>query len=58
MLVRCVQLRDLVTPAGTDPTLPGRILAGLGAGLIGISFAQPTDLVKVCVCAVGTFDFI
>ena len=45
-----VPVRDLITgplPEGVNPTVPQKILAAMATGTIGISVANPTDLVKV-----------
>ena len=51
-----VPVRDMITgplAPGQNPTLIQKILAGMTTGAIGISVANPTDVVKVRLQAQG-----
>ena len=46
-------VRDFYNPQGGDPSLIKKILAGLTTGAIGITVANPTDVVKIRLQAEG-----
>lgn len=51
-----VPIRDMITgplAPGQNPTLLQKILAGLCSGALGISVANPTDVVKIRMQAQG-----